>query len=161
MKKSLMLIAWSTVFAGSVFAQAAAPVAPATPAPPAAVKAPAPAAAATTPAATVNAVCKDGTPFSGESLKGACRGHGGVDKKAGKGNAAAPMAAAPTAKADSTPMAQAAAGGGAGKVWANDTSKVYHCQGDKFYGKTKHGAYMTEADAKAKGFHGDHGKACT
>lgn len=165
MKKSLLLIALSTVFAGSVFAQAAAPAAPATPATPAAAKAAAPAAVATTPAATVNAVCKDGTPFSGDSLKGACRGHGGVDKKAGKSNAAAPMAAAPaaapTAKADSTPMAQAAAGGGAGKVWANETSKVYHCQGDKFYGKTKHGAYMTEADAKAKGFHGDHGKACT
>lgn len=161
MKKSVMLIALGTVFAGSVFAQAAAPVAPTTPAAPVAAKAAAPAPVATTPAATVNAVCKDGTPFSGDSLKGACRGHGGVDKKAGKSNAAAPTSAAPSAKADSTPTTQAAAGGGAGKVWANDTSKVYHCQGDKFYGKTKHGEYMTEADAKAKGFHGDHGKACT
>lgn len=162
MKKSLMLIAWSTVFAGSVFAQTTVPVAPAAPAAPAAMKAaPAPAAAAATPAATVNAVCKDGTPFSGDTLKGACRGHGGVDKKAGKSNAAAPAPTMPMAKADSAPMAQAAAGGGAGKVWANDTTKVYHCQGDKFYGKTKHGEYMTETDAKAKGFHGDHGKACT
>jgi hypothetical protein len=66
----------------------------------------------------------------------------------------APAAGTAPAKADSAPMAQAP-GGGAGKVWANDTSKVYHCQGDKFYGKTKHGEY-----AKAKGFHGAHGKAC-
>jgi septal ring-binding cell division protein DamX len=54
-----------------------------------------------------------------------------------------------------------AAGGGDGKVWVNSASKVYHCEGTKYYGKTKKGEYMVEADAKAKGFHGDHGKACS
>lgn len=54
----------------------------------------------------------------------------------------------------------AAAGGGAGKVWVNTKSKTYHCEGTKFYGKTKGGNYMTEADAKAAGNHADHGKAC-
>ena len=54
----------------------------------------------------------------------------------------------------------AAAGGGAGKVWVNSSSKTYHCEGAKFYGKTKAGEYMTEADAKAAGNHPDHGKAC-
>jgi hypothetical protein len=64
-----------------------------------------------------------------------------------------------SSKAD-TAQSAAAPGGGAGKVWVNTSSKVYHCEGDKYYGKTKKGEYMAEAEAKTKGFHGEHGKSC-
>ncbi len=38
-----------------------------------------------------------------------------------------------------------------GMVWANKESKVYH-KGGQFYGKTKHGQFMTEADAQKAGY---------
>ncbi len=127
-------------------------------------------------------MCNDGTYSSSAEKKGACRGHKGVKEWYESSAAApattastttttsaapAPQVTAATRKSSTTsvgnptaPMA-AQAGGGAGKVWANDNTKVYHCNGDKWYGKTKHGEYMSEADAKAKGFHADHGKACS
>lgn len=123
--------------------------------------------------ASVSATCKDGTTFTGKSKSGACSGHKGVKEwatsaaPAAKADApvatAAPAATskATTAASKTSAMPTAAAGGGAGKVWVNDKSNVYHCFGTKYYGKTKSGSYMTEAEAKAKGGHADHGKACS
>jgi methylphosphotriester-DNA--protein-cysteine methyltransferase len=45
-----------------------------------------------------------------------------------------------------------APGGGAGMVWVNKDTKIYHKQGDRWYGKTKNGQYMTQADAVKAGY---------
>lgn len=80
--------------------------------------------------------------------------------------AAAPKPA--PAPAASTPAPAAAATAGAGKaassttpqqppqkgmVWVNLSTKVFHREGDKYYGNTKNGKFMTEADAIAAGYH--------
>ncbi len=125
-------------------------------------------------------LCNDGTYYTGAEKKGACKGHKGVKdwyaeapatkpetkSTATKGAAApaatstpTPASAAPAKTA--APAAQAVPGGGPGQVWVNTSTKVYHCPGDKYYGKTKAGEYMTESAAKAAGNHADHGKACS
>ena len=106
---------------------------------------------------TVTATCKDGTAFTGTKRSGACRGHGGVQSW---GEATSPTNA-PSAPAPTTSQRTAPSpGGGAGQVWVNTASKVYHCPSDRWYGKTKHGSYVSEAEARAQGARPDHGKAC-
>jgi hypothetical protein len=56
-----------------------------------------------------------------------------------------------TEPVDPSTIAQAPGGGG-GKVWVNTNTRVYHKEGDAWYGKTKQGKYMTEADAQKAGF---------
>ncbi len=117
-------------------------------------------------------MCNDGTYTTAASKRGACSGHKGV--KDWYGTAATSSSKPSSASSTSNPALPGtsksakteassnapASGGGAGKVWLNTASNVYHCPGDRWYGKTKSGAYMTEAEAKAKGAHPDHGKAC-
>jgi hypothetical protein len=107
---------------------------------------------------TVTATCKDGTAFTGTKRSGACRGHGGVQSW---GEATSPANAAAEPAPTTSQRAAPSPSGGAGKVWVNTASKVYHCPGDRWYGKTKHGNYMSEAEARGQGARPDHGKACT
>jgi hypothetical protein len=119
-------------------------------------------------------LCNDGTYYTGATKKGACRGHQGVKdwwgataatpEKAPDGAAASTPAATPAPAPPAKPTASSATpapGGGPGQVWLNTKTNVYHCPGTKWYGTTKAGAYMTEAEAKAKGAHADHGKSCS
>jgi hypothetical protein len=65
---------------------------------------------------------------------------------------ATPSAAAKstTGKPSSSEIAAAKA---SGKVWVNTETRVYH-KGGRWYGKTKQGKFMTEAEAKAAGYKG-------
>ena len=53
-----------------------------------------------------------------------------------------------SAKAATNPPAP---GGGHGLVWVNTETHVYHKEGSRFYGTTKKGKYMSEADAIKEG----------
>ncbi|MBS1840003.1 MAG: hypothetical protein JST77_04055, partial [Acidobacteria bacterium] len=96
-------------------------------------------------------------------------------KKSAKAESAAPAAAttsspsAPAAIPSATPAAattpakpattskpaaqqQTPPANSAGMVWVNTDSGVYHKPGTRWYGKTKQGKYMTEADAQKAGY---------
>jgi len=55
---------------------------------------------------------------------------------------------------------QAATGNPKVKVWVNTASGVYHCPGTRWYGATKHGEYMSQAEAQKKGYRPAYGKVC-
>ncbi len=129
--------------------------------------------------------CKDNSYTTAAKKWQACSGHKGVqtwyaDAKSPAAPATAAAGSAPAAvlapatastpskssapsaaAAKAAPATAAAPGGGPGMVWVNTATKVYHCPGATFYGKTKEGKYMTEADAKSAGARPDRGKACT
>jgi hypothetical protein len=131
--------------------------------------------------------CKDGTYTSAKSKRGACAGHGGVktwfaDAKSAPSSAKpsasaptvsqapaskpAPVAKEPAPAARTSAKSQAAPvetkeGAGPGMVWVNTPSGVYHCSGDQWYGKTKKGEYMSEAQAKSKGYRASRNKPCS
>jgi len=82
----------------------------------------------------------------------------GTSSAATKPAAPASSSATPAAPQTTTKAAAAkptsqeiAAAKASGKVWVNTESGVYHKSG-RWYGKTKAGKFMTEAEAKAAGY---------
>jgi Trypsin-like peptidase domain len=59
-----------------------------------------------------------------------------------------------------TPSRSDAQGNPDVKVWVNTPSNVYHCPGTRWYGATKHGEYMTQAEAQKKANRPAYGKVC-
>jgi hypothetical protein len=107
------------------------------------------------------ALCKDGAYATSLSKTSACHGHQGIHTWYTDVVAATPVESTGIAQERAKLLAQPPApGGGPGMVWLNGTGKVYHCPASSFYGKTKTGSYMTEAEAKAKGAHPARNKPC-
>jgi len=130
--------------------------------------------------AKVTGICNDGSNWTGANKQGACSGHKGVktwygpgngtpaeqtpqQKAAGNSNGAAnvkPVGPAFNNTPSPTAKEQASGAGQKNQVWVNTATNVYHCPGDRFFGKTKEGKFMNENDAKKAGAKPDHGNAC-
>ena len=159
-----------------------APTMPLPPAPPMTRSAPAP----RLPASGATGLCNDGTENHTATSRGACSRHGGLKQWYGTATATTtgplpppapparplpppvpaigraplpPPIVRPTPAPPRMPAPPAATAGN-GQVWANASTKVYHCQGDRWYGATKKGAYMSEAVAQAQGMRPSRGRPC-
>jgi hypothetical protein len=58
------------------------------------------------------------------------------------------------------PPVQVGVDASSAKVWVNPRSMVYHCPATQWYGQTKNGEYMTEAEARQKGYRPAGGREC-
>jgi hypothetical protein len=78
----------------------------------------------------------------------------GAPAPAAAAHAPAPKATAPPTSAAHTPAVPATAQQPPvkGMVWVNLDTKVFHREGDRYYGNTKNGKFMTEADAVKAGY---------
>lgn len=71
---------------------------------------------------------------------------------------ASPVQSAPTEPA--TTVRQRRSAPDSIRVWVNLPTKVYHCPGTRWYGKTKRGEYMTQGQAKERGHRPARNRRC-
>jgi hypothetical protein len=129
-------------------------------------------------------LCKDGTYTTAAKKRGSCNDHGGVKawfgtpipQAAPASPAAPPPVASPQgvssptdaagARSTDAPQtvtsapAQAQSSADSVKVWVNMATKVYHCPGSEWYGKTQSGKFITQGEAIAMGARAAYYKPC-
>jgi Carboxypeptidase regulatory-like domain len=71
-----------------------------------------------------------------------------------------PIPLTPTSQGSSTPQASPATEPSAVRVWLNRPTGIYHCPGTQWYGRTKDGVFMTEAEARQEGYRPARGQPC-
>jgi hypothetical protein len=69
-------------------------------------------------------------------------------------------AVAPVSSSASSAVTQSTEGNPDVRVWVNTATGVYHCPGSRWYGNTKQGEYMTQAEAQKKHYRPAYGKVC-
>lgn len=67
-------------------------------------------------------------------------------------SASRPPAAGKSSQVATSTQSEARVPPGKGMVWVNTKSGVFHSEGDRWYGKTKEGKFMTEAEALKAGY---------
>ena len=70
----------------------------------------------------------------------------------GASSAARPPAASKSSEVSKSTESEARVPPAKGMVWVNTKSGVFHSEGDRWYGKTKEGKFMTEAEALKAGY---------
>ncbi len=76
----------------------------------------------------------------------------GSSPDAGQAAGSAPPAARRAGPATAEPTAEYQAPPARGMVWVNLDTRIFHREGDRWYGRTKRGKYMSEADAVKAGY---------
>lgn len=104
-------------------------------------------------AATLSAQAQTTAPRSAAAPRAAAPAAPGGAAAASSGAAASTPSGAAPGQFPSEQAAKAHCPGDA-IVWANlGGSKAYHLSGDRYYGKTKHGAFMCQKEADQAGYH--------
>jgi hypothetical protein len=70
------------------------------------------------------------------------------------------VAAPVSSSAASSAVTQSTEGNPDVRVWVNTATGVYHCPGSRWYGNTRQGEYMTQAEAQKKHYRPAYGKVC-
>ena len=105
-----------------------------------------------TPLVTAKKTASATTSASSASSDTSTASSGSSSKSTASKATASPKAKATASADDEGEEVAARTPPRAGLVWVNTDSKVYHVEGDRWYGKTKKGEWMTEADAVKAGY---------
>jgi hypothetical protein len=110
---------------------------------------------------TTSARAPESQGTTGEADSPRATGRGGASSSGESGPAGPPSAPPGVGNSGNSTSARTPAGSSAlpiltpannGMVWVNTETGTYHKSGSRWYGKTKQGKYMTEADAQKAGY---------